>query len=77
MGKALFETVPEFRTHFLECAQLLDQELGFDFRAFMFNPENKEALENTRYTSPPSLSWACALEKFCSVGVNRELMIGH
>jgi acyl transferase domain-containing protein len=78
MGKSLFEQLPEFRNTFARCCEVLSQEMGLDFKAFIFNPANRETLENTRYTQPALFAIEVSLgQMLLDWGIEPAWMLGH
>jgi acyl transferase domain-containing protein len=78
MGKSLYEQLPEFRTIFDRCSQVLSAEMGLDFKAFIFDAANRETLENTRFTQPALFAIEVSLGRMLmDWGIQPEWMLGH
>ncbi len=78
MGKSLYEQLPEFRATFERCCQVLSEQMGMDFKSFIFDPANRETLEDTRYTQPALFAIEVSLGRMLvDWGIEPEWMIGH
>jgi malonyl CoA-acyl carrier protein transacylase len=78
MGKGLCEHFPEFQKNFSEVCALLDREMGIDFKSFIFDPKNKETLENTKYTQPALFAIEVSMGRMLlGWGIVPKAMIGH
>ncbi len=78
MGKSLYQQLPEFRATFERCCQVLSRQMGMDFKAFIFNPANRETLEDTRYTQPALFAMEVSLGRMLvDWGIEPEWMLGH
>ena len=86
MGRALYETESDFRTHIDECAEFLKPMLGADLREMMFPASNSEAalaeanerLKETRFAQPALFIVALGVAKlWLKWGVKPDAMLGH
>lgn len=78
MGKSLYEQMPEFRTTFGRCCEVLSAEMGLDFKEFIFDATNSETLENTRYTQPALFAIEASLGRMLiDWGIEPAAMLGH
>lgn len=78
MGKSLYEHVPEFKVNFSRCCEVLNEEMGLDFKGFIFDAANRETLENTRYTQPALFAIEASLGRMLlDWGIEPEWMVGH
>jgi acyl transferase domain-containing protein len=78
MGRSLAAHLPEFKQTFSRCCSILSAEMGIDFEAFIFNPENRETLENTRYTQPALFAIEVSLGRMLlGWGIEPAYMLGH
>lgn len=78
MGMGLYAHLPEYRAHFDLCCRSLNEELGVDFKSFIFDRANQETLENTRYTQPALFAIGVSLGRvMLEWGIQPDLLIGH
>ncbi|MBS0388975.1 MAG: acyltransferase domain-containing protein, partial [Proteobacteria bacterium] len=78
MGRSLYESIPEFRATFSRVCELLGEEMGLDFKAFIFDDANVETLENTRFTQPALFAIEVSLGRMLlDFGLKPDYMIGH
>ncbi|MET0330180.1 MAG: amino acid adenylation domain-containing protein [Dyella sp.] len=77
MGRSLHASEPVFAAALDECTQLLRDELGFDLRDRLFDPD-ADALGATAITQPALFAVEYALAKlWLSLGVRPVAMVGH
>ena len=77
MGRELYASEPAFRAALEECAEVLQDELGFDLRERMFD-DDADALRATALTQPATFAIEYALARlWMSYGIRPVAMIGH
>ncbi|GAB3352639.1 amino acid adenylation domain-containing protein [Lysobacter tyrosinilyticus] len=77
MGRALYETEPEFAAAFDQCAEVLRSDSGFDLRGVVFG-DDAEQLRPTAIMQPAIFSLEYALARlWMSQGLRPAAMIGH
>jgi acyl transferase domain-containing protein/aryl carrier-like protein len=78
MGKSLYEKLPEFQATFTRCCDVLNAEMGLDFKQFIFDAANRETLEDTRYTQPALFSIEVSLGRMLlDWGIEPAFLLGH
>ena len=80
MAKGLYESEPNFRAVFDECADAFRGELGCDLREIIFSDatDGADTLNQTSLTQPALFAVEYAMAKFWEgLGIEPDAMIGH
>ncbi|MBL4868020.1 MAG: SDR family NAD(P)-dependent oxidoreductase, partial [Pseudomonadales bacterium] len=77
MGKALYDTDPDFKILMDRCDQLLNEEIGVSLLSLLWG-ELKDNIDQTQYTQPAIFCLEYCLAQFWfRVGIKPTIMIGH
>ncbi len=78
MGRELYATEPVFRDVIDACDRIVAPQLGVSLRQLMFDGQDKELVNQTRYTQPALVTLELALAALWeSWGVTAAAVIGH
>ncbi|MGH8076201.1 MAG: amino acid adenylation domain-containing protein, partial [Lysobacter sp.] len=80
MAKGLYESEPDFRAVFDQCADAFRKELGCDLREVTFSEavDGADTLNQTSLTQPALFAVEYAMAKFWEgLGIEPDAMIGH
>jgi acyl transferase domain-containing protein len=78
MASTLYQENSIFRSHLDTCDHALELYLGISIKDVLFNPDNKELLNQTRFTQPAMFALQYALAKLWqALGIQPQVIIGH
>lgn len=78
MGYELYQTSPTFKHIIDYCEQVLNNYLEIPLTEVLFNPENKDILNQTIYTQPAIFALEYALASlWLSWGITPSIVMGH
>lgn len=78
MASTLYQENSVFRSHLDICDHALELYLGMSIKEVLFNQDNQELLNQTRFTQPAMFALQYALAKLWqALGIQPQVMIGH